>query len=161
MNRDISNWGWGQILELPDHLFGRRSVVGCSLFEIGGGTGFDVSMLGLPEKCVIWELRGSYVTSEAGVGIFSIALGDHLPANDAEFNLLETLLPDLGRPVDGRREIAITSGSSFNLAQLKVGVDSGGRRLVVRFLSSVVTLAYCDVSLVVSSVPRSIPEWFV
>ena len=161
MNRDISNWGWGQILELPDHLFGRRYCVGCNLGRGGPGNSYAISDMSLPEKMVIWELNLETGGSWDEYNYISLALGDHLPANDAEFDVLEQLFPDIGLRTGTRRDFPVRRNSIFNLSRVKIGVDTAGQRLVGRGETSF--FGYTDVQaiLVVSSVPRSIPEWFV
>lgn len=160
MNRDISNWGWGQILELPDHLFGRRSVVAANIGTEGVGEYFDISECGLPEKFVIWDMCASLATTSSSPGEFRLALGDHLPANAAEFIAMETLLPDVGILQNGVRLMAVTLRQGFDIRNLKIGVDSSGRRLVSNFVTPTTAVNHFFVRLVISSVPRSIPEWY-
>lgn len=161
MDRDISNWGWGQILELPDHLFGRRFSIGCSGVLAAAGTVFDLSELGLPERCVIWELNTRYVADIPGFGNCSLALGDQLPTTDAQFNAMEQLFPDIGTRVDERRDFSISCGAQSALRGLKVGVNAGGRRLVLRYNTFFAAISKMECEIVVSSAPRSLPEWFV
>ena len=161
MNRDISNWGWGQVLELPDHLFGRRFVTGCSMVLGAAGTVYGISEMGLPERCVIWEMLSTVSASTLQYVNMSLALGDHLPANDAEFDRLEQLFPDMGYRMGVRRDYYLGTAAQHALRGLKVGVDTSGGRLVARFNKAVGGMAIGEVELVVSSVPRSLPEWFV
>ena len=158
---DISNWGWGQLLELPDHLFGRRHVVGCFSTITGGVTVFDISETALPEKAVIWEVNIHTTGPSSSIGSVSLALGDHLPVADAEFNAFEQLLPDVGFVAGTRRDIYVCDTCCFALKNIKVGISSTGRRLVMRYNQIVGETYLARVELVVSSVPRSLPEWFV
>jgi hypothetical protein len=160
MDRNISNWGWGSLLELPDHLFGRRFSVGCYVTIPTGGSGYDVSEMALPEKAVIWEMCICASNASADFGSISMALGDQLPADDAAFNRMEQLFPDLGRSVGTRRDIYVFRNCACSLSRLKVGIDTQGRRLVLRYHQIAGELAFAEVGLVVSSVPRSLPEWF-
>lgn len=160
MDRDISNWGWGQLLELPDHLFGRRYCVGCSVAAVLPGTYFDISEMALPEKAVIWCVHAQFASTALGFATVSLALGDQLPANDAEFNQLEQLLPDIGYHVLTRRDFHFGSESPFILCDMKLCVDTHGRRLVMRAMKTLPGSHFIESSIAISSIPRSLPEWF-
>lgn len=157
---DISSWGWGQLLELPDHLFGRRFCVGCAIQHSTPGLGFDISVTALPEKIVIWEAVTCISALTADFANISLALGDHLPANDAEFDDMEQLFPDLGFLVGRHREIYGFRNCSISFNALKTGVETVGRRLVLRYDQTLGEASLAQVGLVVSAVPRSLPEWF-
>jgi len=157
---DISSWGWGQLLELPDHLFGRRFSIGCYVTVGTGGTGYDISEMALPEKTVIWEMCICASNASTDFGSISMALGDQLPADDAAFNRYEQLFPDLGFQADTRRDIYVFRNCTCNLVKMKTGINTQGRRLVLRYDQVLGELAFAQVGLVVSSVPRSIPEWY-
>lgn len=160
MDRDISNWGWGQIMELPDHLFGRRYSVGCEGNMVFTNTVYDISETGLPEKCVIWELQTILSSATGGHGFVSLALGDQLPANDAEFDSLEQLFPDLGVLAGRRRDFSLSNYARFELRMLRLNKDSQGRRLVMRYSRAVTGVSQLNAVITVSSIPRSLPEWF-
>jgi len=157
---DISRWSMSQVLELPDHLFGRRYAVGCAIHQTLVGSYFDVSEMSLPERCVIWEVRFAVLTKVDDLFGVSIALGDQLPVDDAAFDRFEQLLPDIGYRTGTRRDISLTYRTSFELRGLKIGIETQGRRLVTRFDKVGGAPAFMEVELVVSSVPRSLPEWF-
>lgn len=161
MDRDISNWGWGQLLELPDHLFGRRFPVGCFAIVGGVGSALNISEMALPEKAVIWGVSLCTTTTAADQGRISMALGDHLPATTAEYDSFEQLLPDLGQRTGVRGDIYVYRNLCLAFRTLKVGIDTQGRRLVMRYQQIGVDLNVGQVSLIISSVPRSLPEWFV
>lgn len=157
---DISNWSMSQILELPDHLFGRRYMISCGLTATGFDTLYDISELGLPERCVIWELCVVYNATVAGYGSISFAIGDQLPTTLSEFIGHEPLFPGLGLQRAGYREFAVGRGAAFNMRRLKICVSSGGRRLIIRFSALATGISIMNSSIVVSAIPRSIPEWY-
>jgi len=160
MDRDISSWGWGQILELPDHLFGRRYVVGCAVALPGAGAVFEISLAALPERCVIWEWSVVSDIAYSEGGSVALALGDVAPTTEAGFTGLPTLLPDIGLMTWGTRYIMVSRDCQYDLRCLKVGLNTHGQRLVVRFYQAGSSPRRAMVNLVVSSVPRSIPEWY-
>ena len=157
---DISNWSMAQIMELPDHLFGRRYMVGCAVYGESMGDAFDISMFGLPERAVIWELRVRLVVLSARMVTLRMALGDQLPANEAEFNALPQLFSDIGYREDGVRVIRVSNLSSMIVTQLRYGIETAGRRLVIAGAFDALADHWLFVDLVVSSIPRSLPEWF-
>jgi len=157
---DISKWGWGQLLELPDHLFGRRYCIGCSVTAIMQGVHFDISETPLPEKSVIWCVHAQHGSTILSIATVSFALGDFLPTVDAEFDQFEQLIPDIGIPVGTRRDIHFGNESPLVLCAMKVGVSTQGRRLVMRAHKTAQGTQPIDAALIVSSVPRSIPEWY-
>lgn len=158
---DISNWSWGQILELPRHLLGRRFPIGCSAFAVGLGEEYDISEMGLPERCVIHELLVTYAAEAVNFGNCSLALGDVLPTTDDEFNGMEQLFKDVGLRTGLRRDITAGMATEISLRNLKIGVNAGGRRLIMRYGAIFSGVTKMDAVITVSSVPRSLPEWFV
>lgn len=160
MNRDISNWGWGQILELPDHLFGRRFVVAANAFSTAIGEYFAISDMGLPEKIVVWSVRVMATSVWSTPVQFRLCLGDHLPANAAEFIPMESLFPDVGVLAGGVRLSWVSRYQTFEMNGLKMGVDTAGRRLVTNSISLTTEDLLLQAVVVVSSVPRSIPECY-
>jgi len=155
----IESWGIGRIIELPDFCFGRRFVVSCSVVGGDGTEAWDISELAFGEKMVVWEVR--VFSSSAGVDIDSIrlALGDQVPVSAAMMDRLEPLVPGLG--AQGADPRAINPGVDGGLAftQLRVPVATSGRRLVLEVTGAAGKTPRVTVGIVVSSVPREIPEW--
>lgn len=158
---DISQWSISQIMQLPDYLFGRRWEVGVAAqFEIPGVV-FDISELALPEHCVIWSM-GMYFSHTALATVrINLALGDVLPATDAQFDAYEPLFRDVGPIVAGRREIMAAVGSEIRMNFMRYYVNASGRRLVGRLASTIGTNEMGWVVMTISSLPREVPGWFL
>lgn len=157
---DISNWGIGQIMMLPDHLFGRRWLLGCSAAADLALWVYDISEMALPEWCVIWEMVFTGCNT-VGVSInFSLRLGDQLPASDAEFLAMEMIFPGIDHFVDGRNVFELGAMSNQQFRRIRQPVHSMGRRLVMGARAAVGSPEGGSVQVLISSVPKEIPEWF-
>ena len=120
-------------MQLPDNCFGRRWPVGVYTFEMSVGTYYDISEAGLGDRCVFWNLFGYAAGSTMGWTVFSFALGDQLPVNDAEFDALEPLFSDVGLLLPPRRELAVGGATGPVFLPMRLPVQAQGRRIVGRF----------------------------
>lgn len=155
---NVRDWPLGQIMQLPDCCFGRRFTVSCSPPVAGPAAVWDISEVALPEVFVIWEL--SIVPSMANLETcwFRLALGDQLPANAAQMLALPPLFMGMGLPGPEPRQISLGWSNYIHLSRLKVPVSAMGRRLVVEAFPTVGVVGTGEVSIVVSSIPREVPD---
>ncbi len=89
----------------------------------------------------------------------SIALGDHLPANDTEFNALDPVFKGVLSQTDNQSRWFITSVSVMRVPQLKMPIRPSGRRFVIRVTHANAANRAVTCGLVISKIPSSIPEW--
>lgn len=157
----IDDWPLDRIMQLPDCAFGRRWPVSVAWPLANPGILYDISEEALPEWCVVWELL--LVTMSHGTnGLISInlALGDVLPTTDAEFDANEAFLRGLGWWTALRYNIVAGIGQEPALRRLRHFVHSMGRRVIGR-CGSGATGSDAFLTLVVSSVPKEVPDWLV
>ena len=156
---NIQNWGIGQIMQLPDHLFGRRFLVSCSLDMLVASRDYDISEVALPELCVIWELHILATGTFNEFCRLRIALGDQLPAAVAVFNALDPLFMGLGLQGPEPRYTRVDIQRSKRLSRLRMPVAANGRRLVIEGETDEAVSCGVQVELVVSGVPKEVPDW--
>ena len=158
---DIRHWGLNRIMQLPDHCFGRRFLVSSNMNVLAAQRVWDISEVALPDVCVIWEL----VIMVAGTfGTFlwvQIALGDQLPAAVATFDALDPLFMGLGEQGAEPRTIRVEADNVLHLDRLRMPVAAQGRRLVVEMTTDDGITASGMVAIVVSGVPKEVPDWLV
>lgn len=155
---DVSKWPIGRIMQLPDHCFGQRWLVGVASNRATTGPGFDISELGLPEECVIWNLAMWYTQgAQAFLGIY-LALGDQLPATEAAFTALEPLFKDIGPFFIQRRRIEMIAEAGLIHFPMRKYVHAGGRRLVGEFYMGATSAQVATAVITVSSVPKEVPD---
>lgn len=156
---NIQNWGMGQIMQLPDYLFGRRFLITCEV-RVGPATrAWDISEVALPEKCVIWEL---VIKGMGIIGMMTtvrIALGDQLPTAVAMFNALDPLFMGLGAQGAEPRDFLLLERAGVAFRRLRMPVAAQGRRLVIEAISPEILTAAVVVGIVVSGVPKEVPDW--
>lgn len=158
---NIRDWPLGSIIQLPDCCFGRRFPVSSNIFLPGPGTAWDISEVAFPETCVIWELL---ITAGKGIesaGQIRIALGSQLPLNAGMFDVLEPLFPGLGLQMPEPRLIYVAPGELVHLTQLRMPVATAGRKMVVQCTAGPGQITSLIVAIVVSSVPREVPDWLI
>ncbi len=158
---DIRNWPIDKIMQLPDCCFGRRWLVGVYASDSLVATYYDISEAGLGDRCVVWQ--AAIIGGGGAVGVMNaaLALGDVLPANDAQFDALEPLLSDLGRRGADRRAIDVGGFGMFMFFTMRLPVMAQGRRLVGRFEIETADPAPPQAILEVSSFPTEVPDWLI
>lgn len=158
---DISNWPIGDILQLPRFIFGRRWMVGTARNLVGAAAHYSISDAMLPDKFIIWEMSiQSKFASSSSIQV-TLATGMELPTTDAQFYHLPLVFPDV-------RSVGGVSGS-FDAVYLdsnivkgcKIPIMNSGRYLVGRYIRTVGTGVGCQINLIISSVPREVPDWFL
>lgn len=155
---DIRNWPADKIMQQPDHRFGQRWVIGVANYVEGLGVTYEISEAGLPESCVIWNLGLSAAGGSLTIGAVSLALGDHLPTTDAEFDANEILFRDVGTLVAGRRLVYVGTLFGGSGQPMRKFVKTGGRRLVGRFVRPSEAGLFMMAAIEVSSIPRELPD---
>ncbi len=155
---DIRNWSLDQILMLPDHCFGRRWPIGLRVLLVDDAAVYDIAEGGLPETTVIWGLTAAIQYKALGDVSLSVALGDHLPANDAEFDVMEQVFPEVIGPTLRRSEFEVVGTPSYPLQGIRQVLQTAGRRFVIRGIRDEGTAAGAWCIFIVSSIPREVPD---
>lgn len=155
---DISQWGIGQIMQLPDWCFGSRWPIGLGIETSAPAAFFAISDAALPEWCVIWELRGLCEGVEDTTIEFTYALHDALPATGAIFDSGELLFPHLVTRTGRRSAIMVAGGNSDMRITMRQPVHAIGRRLCCRFQRKNLTPLGGETQIIISAVPRSVPD---
>lgn len=158
---DIRDWPLDQIMQLPDSAFGRRWPIGIANAASTIFESFDISESPLPEWCVIWEVCFGPGVETAYPWRVELSLGDQLPANIAQFLVLEPLFPAVLGIANHRSVFVSGVGSGWSMTRLKVPVHAIGRRIVGAFLSMLTGPTDCTVIVTVSSIPREVPDCLI
>ncbi len=158
---DISGWPMERIMQLPIEAFGRRWLVGVGAELASADSVFDISEAALPERFIIWEvIAGISGTLNTSADVI-LALGSKLPTSDAEFDSLELIFSGVVGRTDVRGGFSVFSLTHYLITDLCTFVVSGGRRLVVRIKRDLGTSGGGTLSILISSIPREIPDWMV
>ena len=158
---NIEKWGLDEIMMLPDHAFGRRFIVSCRLDGSQEGYFWDISELGLPERCVIWEFWWDGQSGSATANELRLAWGDQLPTTHGAFMALDPVFPGFGLQGPEPRNFLCNILARGDFRQLRQPVLAGGRRLVMEVTAGAFAFPYVFVGLVVSSIPKEIPDWIL
>ncbi len=155
---DVRDWPLDQIMQLPDSCFGTRYPVTVFAPAVQPGTIYDISEMGLPEYCVIWEIVFfSWGVVGGMLYGWSFVLGDQLPTTDAEFDANEVMIKDLGGVLGGRKSILANSDRGVAFRNLKIPIHSMGRRIIGRYAGAEETGDFQAV-FTISSIPREVPD---
>jgi len=155
---DIRNWGLDELMMLPDHCFGSRWPIMLRLEGAAVADVFAISTMALPERCIIWEVRTIVLGTFGVFDTVGLRLGDNLPGSLAEFYEMDLLLRGLPGRVGTGSELCVTSMAPLRMNMLKYPLKSAGRRLVVGMRAGVMAGKVVCVNVVVSSVPREVPD---
>lgn len=156
---DISDWTDTQILQLPDHVFGKRYWISTYGEKTITGVSLFISADALPSKAIVWALLINVYRSDGLVAFIGLRLGDTLPANLTAFKALDKLFPGWGDDTKDR-ELTVEKPEYMHLNNLRVFVDSGGKKLCTSvWVPDGVATAYEEVGILVSAVPTEIHSW--
>lgn len=158
---DISNWPLGRIMQLPDCCFGQRWPVGCSGNTLGISITFGVSMQALPERCVIWEVVYQVTGVAKQICYFDLRLSDVVPPDTFSWIAMERLIPGIGQITGEGENMPVDSGAACFRLTMKKPVQTGGQRMLGRFEFTTATPSIAVATVVVSSIPKEIPDCLV
>lgn len=158
---DIRNWPAERIMQLPDCVFGRRWFVGMISGKEGAGADFIVSDEPLPDRMVVWGLFITGRQTAMSSWEVTFRLGQDLTYNLATVEVLPRIFPGLAHPTFVN-EIWNQNGACTWWPGLRNYVEAQGKRLVMVLTTNDGT-GYREFSagLLISSVPREIPEWLI
>ena len=157
---DISDWPMERIMQLPDHLFGPRWLVGVGVITLFGTPQIRISNAGLPERSVIWSVQCVAVPVTLNKVSMGFRLGNVLPGSVTEFNRLEPMFGTMEIVPGARSLFTVPLGSAIDYTRLRFPVMTGGRRLVVLFNSPDPEITDAQASILISSIPREIPDLY-
>lgn len=155
---DIRNWSLDQVMQLPDHCFGRRWPIVLIKTALGPGVAWDISDMALPEQCVIWEVFWWINADEFMDYLIDMRLGDHLPAAAGEFIVMEPLFRDFGLHTNNGYSIVPAWNGAFYRLSVRMPIAAAGRRLVVQFYNTLSGSVYGGAGIVISSIPKEVPD---
>lgn len=158
---DISKWDIERIMQLPDHAFGRRFIVSCSVHATGVSVKWDISEVGLPNHFVLWQLLIYPVICNSGPSKVRIAMGDNVPTSSAMMNVLEPMVYGVGFQAAEPRHIEVNQVSASIDLRLRMPIRAGGRRMVIEGTSLATKDTWLQVMAIVSSVPKEVPDWIL
>lgn len=157
----IEHWSINRVLRLPDWMFGRRFEIGVSFLIEQEQIYYDICEIPLPNLCVIWELSIWVPDGISSDSFLRLALGDHLPGAQTEFEVMEPVFQSIGSPTVGPRRIWLSSAGQWGVNTLRKVIEPQGRRLVGEVENNGSGTGNVMAILIVSSIPREIPEWMV
>lgn len=156
---NIEKWDIDRIMQLPDWCFGRKWPVSVGYKTAAIGTYYDLSELGLPDKCVIWQVNWSFSSIGVLSVVTSLALANEIPADTNEYNQKSQLLADMGISVELRRDVTISSYGGGKTIDIRMPLETAGKRLLGRFNWGQAITGMMMISMVISSIPKEVPDW--
>lgn len=155
---NISEWSLSKKMMLPDHCFGRREVLQLAADLSDANAVYVISPAGLPETTVIWEV----LAAGRGTGFMTVhiglALGDQLPASDAEYNALDPIFPNAIASDGERGEFEVQTFGDTHIAMARFPVAVSGRRIVAKFIRHQGNATEAVVVVTYSSLPYEVPS---
>lgn len=149
-----------RIMSLPDHVFGRRWPVMCSLVGANGVSQFAMSNAGLPNNVVIWEVLLLSGGVAASYFELEIRIGNQLPTTDAEFYQLEEVFNNVNDFDNDNTSMVMFADDSYILSRLKVPVALQGRRFIFRQVQHSSAVYRSTFGVVISGFPTEVGECY-
>ena len=126
---DVSQWGVERIMQLPDHAFGRRSVIFTRQFVGTSAVVFWMVRNDLPERFVLWRIGMSGFVDNPMKSGYRFSLGSEDPADEAAFVSNEPLFR--GDFDDVARKSRIIVPQQFvRVVTMRMPFESMGRRFI-------------------------------
>ena len=158
---DIRNWSIDRIMKLPESAFGRRWPIAVTYLLAGAAAKFDIADTKLPDGFVIWEVMIEMRWASSSNMEVTLATGEQLPASDAVFNQLPLVFPQIKTPSGQLGAMEAMYNSSYAIRKMKVPVVNNGSRLIGRFIRTIGSSVGGACILVVSSIPKEVPDWLL
>jgi hypothetical protein len=159
---DIRDWPLDMVMQLPDCCFGRRWSYAYGQEVQEDASAFQLITSALPERFVVWE-RHQWYAAPLGAGMnddeFFVQwlLTDDVPTTVAEAATRRILFETDVLAVQGLRCFS----GWLHLDRLRMPVQSGGQGLVLAMVSGGSDNATIGAGIVVSSVPKEVPDWLL
>ena len=157
----IDSWPVNKIMQLPDWCFGRRWLVSCTVLAYADADDFDISEVALPDKGVIWQFVWEPIDVRFVPAYCRLAISDYLPTSEAEFMRLEPLFNGYGEQGPGPRKITSYYYTGAVAIDLRMLIEPQGSRLCMMGHSEGAFSAEARASIVVSSLPKEVPDWLL
>jgi len=153
--------GVGEIMMMPDHVFGRRWWI-TAAWEGGLGFTWGKSHEPLPEYGVVWGVKFYSPWSESVLTIVTLRFGDQLPLVAATFEAMELAFSEIAAS-PALLSSALTVGTTGGLwFPMRKPVAGSGRCVVAQALQSGADAIAHQVGVLVSSFPRGgVPGWLL
>ncbi len=158
---DISKWPLDMIIALPDWCFGRKYPVSITLRANSDTLVFDIAEMALPEPCVLWSIHIEPYYVDHHNGYMRLALGEQLVTTEAEFMLFTPLIHGFGSQGNDPRKIENSQYTGPLVLNIRQVLDARGRKLTGMAIAVVDKSYRCRVTIVVSSIPKEVPDWVV
>lgn len=156
---NIEKWDIDKIMRLPDWCFGRKFLLSCDARAYSEAYAFDISKVGLPDRAVMWELLVVPYNYSSTNNWIRLAVGDKVPASAAEMLLLDPLIMGFGYGNEEPRKIYLVSNLQIFTMSLRTPSLGNGRRLILEAYAEADKIAWVRVTLLVSSIPKEVPDW--
>ena len=148
-----------EAMSLPDWAFGQRFPISTGAFATESGNVFDISNDTLPDICVVWEVVVLTALSAGNNMRIYFKMGDYLPTGVVQFNALPDIFKGLAFLVGNVQMIGLLDSVGYYRMQIKKLWRPQGQRLVNRFEFVGSSTGVCQVNMVISTVPKRMPEW--
>lgn len=158
---DISKWPLDKIMALPDWCFGMQWWVGNYVGTTGGVMTYFLIEESVPNRFVLWDVMFCIPMQTAGVR----ADATLRLCNEAPTDISVKTMPYLVRGFSERvlyYEFKLPQKQTTHIGPMRIGVESQGKH-VGGGLKLVSETANCEssVSLLISGIPREVPDWVV
>lgn len=162
---NIQDWSIGQVLQLPDHVFGRRYPIWVEAYSASGGAHREISEVGFPNVAVIWGFGWwvwtPYTVDDKAECRIKLGVANALPATPAEMLRIQPLFPGLGEHMAELRDIWMGDAGAAIWIPMRTVFDAQGQKLVIEVDASSNTNVRVQVGVVVSSIPKEVPDWMI
>lgn len=158
---NIEKWDVEDIMQLPDHCFGRRWVVSVTTKGVQSETDWDISEIAFPNIGVIWNflLYPAYISSSSSH--VRIAIGEQKPTSTAMMDKLEPLIVGLGRQGPEPRDIRMSQNAGSIMIPMRTVKRFQGKKLIMEAVPVADGYQHCICIVTVSSIPKEVPDWVV
>lgn len=158
---DITSWGAGKIAQLPDHAFGQKWPVITQHRVAADSKTIWMAKQSIPDKIMLWGIIATGYRASNELNGYKFAMGDQEPADETAFNLGQRIFKgDLDS--DTQEGLISTSSTTETEIKLRVILEPGGRRFMQLCSNGhATTVSRITIQYLISSIPRSIPEWLV
>ena len=155
----IDRWPIDEIMQLPDWCFGRRWWIGCQCYAGDGKSSCGWAEEPFPDRFVLWAVM---------VGVYSPGMTDGMRVSmrvsaqkfttTEEVMAADRLLKGVGR-IGDFMDLYVASNQLTSFGGIRQYCHHPNKRFACQANGDQVNMYYCDVNILISSIPKEVPDW--
>lgn len=156
---DVSDWPVDKIMQLPDWCFGRRWWAGTQCYKADGKVSYGYAEERFPDAFVLWAVMVTcYSPSMTEAMKLTLRVAAQPFVDMETVRAADRLLKGTSR-IGLWMDLYVGPNEVTYISDIRQYCHYPNKRLAVEANGDQTNLYYCDVNVLISSVPKQIPDY--